>query len=47
MRRMGLSNHFINAAVGLTPADITPVSGSYYHRDDSVTNDEPAELINL
>ncbi len=28
------SNHnFISAAVGLVPADITPVSGSYFHRE--------------
>jgi Transglutaminase-like enzymes, putative cysteine proteases len=27
-----LSNHnFIAAAVGLAPADITPISGAYYH----------------
>ena len=25
--------HFIAAAVGLRPADITPISGSFYHRD--------------
>src|SRR6266550_974430 len=27
------SDNFIPAAVGLRPADITPISGSFYHRD--------------
>ncbi len=27
------NHNFIAAAVGLTPADITPISGSFYHRD--------------
>ncbi len=26
------NHNFITAAVGLTPADITPISGSYYHK---------------
>ena len=27
------NDNFIPAAVGLRPADITPISGSFYHRD--------------
>ena len=27
------NDNFIAAAVGLRPADITPISGSFYHRD--------------
>ena len=27
------NDNFISAAVGLRPADITPISGSFYHRD--------------
>ena len=27
------NHNFITAAVGLTPADITPISGSYYHKE--------------
>jgi len=43
------SNHnFISAAVGLTPADITPISGSYYHRDTIPSGmTSRLELINL
>jgi transglutaminase-like putative cysteine protease len=43
------SNHnFISAAVGLTPADITPVSGSYYHRESVPSRmTSRLELINL
>ena len=26
------NHNFVAAAVGLTPADVTPISGSYYHR---------------
>ena len=44
-----LSNHnFISAAVGLTPADVTPVSGSYYHRETIPSQmTSRLELINL
>ena len=27
------NHNFISAAVGMTPADITPISGSYYHKE--------------
>jgi transglutaminase-like putative cysteine protease len=27
------NHNFISAAVGLTPSDITPISGSYYHKE--------------
>jgi transglutaminase-like putative cysteine protease len=27
------NHNFISAAVGLTPTDITPISGSYYHKE--------------
>jgi transglutaminase-like putative cysteine protease len=27
------NHNFIPAAVGLAPADVTPISGSYYHRE--------------
>jgi transglutaminase-like putative cysteine protease len=33
------NHNFIAAAVGLSPADITPISGSFYHRDHM-----PAEM---
>jgi transglutaminase-like putative cysteine protease len=44
-----LSNHnFISAAVGLVPADITPVSGSYFHRETVPSRmTSRLELINL
>ncbi len=43
------SNHnFISAAVGLVPADITPVSGSYYYRETLPSRmTSRLELINL
>ena len=42
------NHNFIAAAVGLTPADITPISGVYYH-DKGVPTEMTArlELINL
>lgn len=33
------NHNFIGAAVGLTPADITPISGSFFHK-----NDVPAQM---
>ena len=43
------SNHnFIGAAVGLTPADITPISGAFYHpKRIPVQMTSKLELINL
>jgi transglutaminase-like putative cysteine protease len=42
------NHNFIAAAVGLTPADITPISGAYYH-DKGVPTEMTSklELINL
>lgn len=44
-----LCNHnFITAAVGLTPADVTPISGSYYHSEKvPVCMTSRLELLNL
>ena len=43
------SNHnFISAAVGLSPADITPISGSYFHKEQIPSHmTSRLELINL
>ncbi|MEP6685810.1 MAG: transglutaminase family protein [Verrucomicrobiota bacterium] len=43
------ANHnFISVAIGLTPADITPVSGSYFHRETLPSRmTSRIELINL
>lgn len=44
-----LANHnFIAAAVGLTPADITPISGAYYHAKGVPTEmTSKLQLLNL
>ncbi|MFL6590089.1 MAG: transglutaminase domain-containing protein [Chthoniobacterales bacterium] len=42
------NHNFIAAAVGLTPADITPISGAYYHHKGVPTEmTAKLELINL
>src|SRR3954447_23424183 len=42
------NHNFIAAAVGLTPADITPISGAYYHHKGVPTEmTSKLELINL
>ena len=42
------NHNFIAAAVGLTPADITPISGAYYHNKGVPTEmTSKLELINL
>jgi transglutaminase-like putative cysteine protease len=42
------NDNFIPAAVGLRPADITPISGSFYHRDRVPAEMKTRiELINL
>jgi transglutaminase-like putative cysteine protease len=42
------NHNFISAAVGLTPADITPISGSYYHKEQiPVRMASRLELLNL
>jgi transglutaminase-like putative cysteine protease len=42
------NHNFISTAVGLTPADITPVSGSYYHKEEIPARmTSRLELLNL
>ena len=42
------NHNFISAAVGLTPADITPISGSYFHKEQIPNRmTSRLELINL
>jgi transglutaminase-like putative cysteine protease len=37
------NDHFISAAVGIRPADVTPISGSYYH-DRRVASEMTSQL---
>jgi len=42
------NHNFISAAVGLTPSDITPISGSYFHKEEIPNRmTSRLELINL
>jgi transglutaminase-like putative cysteine protease len=42
------NHNFITAAVGLTPADITPISGAYYHKSEIPSRmTSRLELLNL
>jgi transglutaminase-like putative cysteine protease len=42
------NHNFISAAVGLSPADITPISGSYFHKEQIPSRmTSRLELINL
>lgn len=42
------NHNFISAAVGLTPADITPISGSYFHKEEIPNRmTSSLELVNL
>jgi transglutaminase-like putative cysteine protease len=42
------NHNFISAAVGLTPSDITPISGSYFHKEEIPNRmTSSLELINL
>jgi transglutaminase-like putative cysteine protease len=42
------NHNFITAAVGLTPADITPISGAYYHKEEIPARmTSRLELLNL
>jgi transglutaminase-like putative cysteine protease len=42
------NHNFITAAVGLTPADITPISGAYFHKTQIPAEmTSRLELLNL
>jgi transglutaminase-like putative cysteine protease len=42
------NHNFISAAVGLTPPDITPISGSYFHKEEIPNHmTTTLELLNL
>lgn len=42
------NHNFISAAVGLSPADITPISGSYFHKEQIPSHmTSRLELVNL
>ena len=42
------NHNFISTAVGLTPSDITPISGSYFHKEEIPSRmTSQLELLNL